>query len=285
MCSTKFIIFASFGLCLLASTVFGQFDGQNGQGFGGQMGGGQGFGGFSGRGGGFGGGRGGGHHHGFGGPFGALTSNLTQEQRQQLKDIMKNDNVTKQQTQDSLRSFFEGIGGDALTRFTEMQTQMESFKAQFSNFTANANLSDAAKTLLTQVQAVKDNMQITRAQEKEQIKALFDGASDEVKQELKSLKHGGGRRGGFGGSMGGFGGQQGGFGGQQGGFGGQQGGFGGQQGGFGGQQGGFGGPRFGGQQGGFGGPRFGGQQGGFGGQQGGFGGWRPQSSTPTVIMA
>uniref|UniRef100_A0A914YC56 Uncharacterized protein n=1 Tax=Panagrolaimus superbus TaxID=310955 RepID=A0A914YC56_9BILA len=119
MCSNKFIIFSSFGLCLLASTVFGQFDGQNSQqqGFGGQMGG-QGFGGFGqgfgGRGGGFGGGRGGGHHGFGGGPFGGLSSNLTQEQRQQLKDIMRNDNVTKQQTQDSLRSFFEGIGGDAL---------------------------------------------------------------------------------------------------------------------------------------------------------------------------
>jgi len=105
-----------------------------------------------------------------------------------------------------------------------MQTKMAAMKAQFSNFTANSNLSDAAKSLLTQVQAVKDNMAITKAQEHEQIKALFDGATTEVKQELKSQKHGGhggGRGGNDGGSMG-MGGGRGGFGGQMGGFGGGQ---------------------------------------------------------------
>ena len=114
---------------------------------------------------------------------------------------------------------------------------MQAHKAQFSNFTAQSNLSDAAKNLLTQVQAVKDNMSITKAQEREQIRALFDGASTEVKQELKSQKHGGhgGRGGRFGGGpmmggRGGFGGP-GNFGGQQqqmggsGGFGNQMGGF------------------------------------------------------------
>uniref|UniRef100_A0A914PSW2 Uncharacterized protein n=1 Tax=Panagrolaimus davidi TaxID=227884 RepID=A0A914PSW2_9BILA len=87
MCSTKFIIFAAFGLCILASTVFGH-------------------------------GGGGRSYHGFG-KF-SRYGNLTQEQRQELKELkqtLKLGNATKQQYQDSLQSFFEGVGGDSLVSF------------------------------------------------------------------------------------------------------------------------------------------------------------------------
>lgn len=55
---------------------------------------------------------------------------------------------------------------------------------------SSANLSDAAKSLLTQEKSIKDNMGLTHAQERDQIKALFDGASEDVKTELKSVKDG-----------------------------------------------------------------------------------------------
>uniref|UniRef100_A0A914YNN1 Uncharacterized protein n=1 Tax=Panagrolaimus superbus TaxID=310955 RepID=A0A914YNN1_9BILA len=69
-----------------------------------------------------------------------------------------------------------------------MQIKHETHKAKFNNFSANLNISENAKTLLSQIQAIKDNMQITKAEEREQIKAIFDEASDEIKQELK-LQH------------------------------------------------------------------------------------------------
>ena len=67
---------------------------------------------WGGRGGGMGGGgRMGGRwgHHG-----GAFGGNLTDAQREELKNIFHNENATKQQTQDALQSFVQGIGGDAL---------------------------------------------------------------------------------------------------------------------------------------------------------------------------
>uniref|UniRef100_A0AC34G201 Uncharacterized protein n=1 Tax=Panagrolaimus sp. ES5 TaxID=591445 RepID=A0AC34G201_9BILA len=65
---------------------------------------------------------------------------------------------------------------------------MESMKSEMERKAseATANLSDAAKSLTTQMKAIHENMSLTPAQEHEQIKALFDGASDEIKNELKS---------------------------------------------------------------------------------------------------
>uniref|UniRef100_A0AC34FJX3 DUF148 domain-containing protein n=1 Tax=Panagrolaimus sp. ES5 TaxID=591445 RepID=A0AC34FJX3_9BILA len=200
MCLNKFTIFSSIALCFFASTVFGYFDSHQQSYHSGRYH-------FDKRHGGFHGGHGRGHH----GLFGGLNSNLTEEQRQELKDIKdiirKNDNnVTKQQAHDILQSFFEGIGGDALAHFNEIQTKFEAIKAKFSNFTANSNLSEAAKNFLSQVEAIRENMQITKAEEHKQIKALFDGASDEIKQELKShRRHGHGHHGFGGRQRGGFG--------------------------------------------------------------------------------
>uniref|UniRef100_A0A914Z9V3 Uncharacterized protein n=1 Tax=Panagrolaimus superbus TaxID=310955 RepID=A0A914Z9V3_9BILA len=50
------------------------------------------------------------------------------------------------------------------------------------------SLSDGAKQLATQMKIIHDNMSLTPIQERDQIKALFDGASDEIKKELKSAK-------------------------------------------------------------------------------------------------
>uniref|UniRef100_A0AC34GK11 SXP/RAL-2 family protein Ani s 5-like cation-binding domain-containing protein n=1 Tax=Panagrolaimus sp. ES5 TaxID=591445 RepID=A0AC34GK11_9BILA len=111
-----------------------------------------------------------------------LENGLTEEQKTQLHTILENDSATKQQKQDSLKSFFDGIGGDVSTNFNEMQSKMESMKSEMENKAseATANLSDSAKSLITQMKAIHENMSLTPAQEHEQIKALFDGASDEI---------------------------------------------------------------------------------------------------------
>uniref|UniRef100_A0AC34FK90 Uncharacterized protein n=1 Tax=Panagrolaimus sp. ES5 TaxID=591445 RepID=A0AC34FK90_9BILA len=41
-----------------------------------------------------------------------LENGLTEEQKTQLHTILENDSATKQQKQDSLKSFFDGIGGN-----------------------------------------------------------------------------------------------------------------------------------------------------------------------------
>uniref|UniRef100_A0AC34GPK7 SXP/RAL-2 family protein Ani s 5-like cation-binding domain-containing protein n=1 Tax=Panagrolaimus sp. ES5 TaxID=591445 RepID=A0AC34GPK7_9BILA len=125
-----------------------------------------------------------------GGPFKELEKGLTEEQKTQLQAIFKNDAATKQQMQDSLKSFFDGVGGDASTKFNEMQSKMETMKSEMETKIneAIASLSDGAKSLATQMKTIHDNMSLTPAQERDQIKALFEGASDEIKKELKSAK-------------------------------------------------------------------------------------------------
>uniref|UniRef100_A0AC34R9C1 Uncharacterized protein n=1 Tax=Panagrolaimus sp. JU765 TaxID=591449 RepID=A0AC34R9C1_9BILA len=68
---------------------------------------------------------------------------------------------------------------------------------------STANLSTDAQTLVAKIKAIKDNGSITFAEERTQIKALIDAASDSVKTELQQLH----------GSFGGPGGEQHGFGG------------------------------------------------------------------------
>uniref|UniRef100_A0AC34FHT7 Uncharacterized protein n=1 Tax=Panagrolaimus sp. ES5 TaxID=591445 RepID=A0AC34FHT7_9BILA len=53
---------------------------------------------------------------------------------------------------------------------------------------ATSNMSDGAKQLVAQIKEIKENMSLTRAGDREQIKALFDKAPEDVKNELKFLK-------------------------------------------------------------------------------------------------
>uniref|UniRef100_A0A914YMD3 Uncharacterized protein n=1 Tax=Panagrolaimus superbus TaxID=310955 RepID=A0A914YMD3_9BILA len=53
---------------------------------------------------------------------------------------------------------------------------------------ATKNMSDGAKQLISQIKEIKENMSLTRSQDREQMKALFDKAPEDIKNELKSLK-------------------------------------------------------------------------------------------------
>ena len=54
---------------------------------------------------------------------------------------------------------------------------------------ATKNLSEPAQKIVEQVKNIKLDMSITPAEDRKQIKALFDAASEEVKTELKTLKN------------------------------------------------------------------------------------------------
>lgn len=63
----------------------------------------------------------GGHPGGpHGGPFGELEKSLTDEQKQQLEAIFKNETATKQQIQDGVAAFFQNIGGDVAVGLTDV---------------------------------------------------------------------------------------------------------------------------------------------------------------------
>uniref|UniRef100_A0AC34G0U5 SXP/RAL-2 family protein Ani s 5-like cation-binding domain-containing protein n=1 Tax=Panagrolaimus sp. ES5 TaxID=591445 RepID=A0AC34G0U5_9BILA len=126
----------------------------------------------------------------FGGIFGDLQNSLNDEQKQQLKAIFTNDALTKQEIQDQIKAYFEKIGGDALNKFNELHGTFETKKDEMIKKVedATSNMSDGAKQLVAQIKEIKENMQITNAQDQEQMKALFDKAPEDVKNELKSLK-------------------------------------------------------------------------------------------------
>uniref|UniRef100_A0AC35GS03 SXP/RAL-2 family protein Ani s 5-like cation-binding domain-containing protein n=1 Tax=Panagrolaimus sp. PS1159 TaxID=55785 RepID=A0AC35GS03_9BILA len=132
----------------------------------------------------------GGHGGPMGGPFGDLEKSLTEEQKTALKAIFTNDALTKQQIMDGVKSYFEQIGGDAATKFSSLNEKMESMKTEFISKAeeASKNFSEASKALIAQIKAIKLDMSLTPAQERTQVKALFDAAPENVKTELKSLR-------------------------------------------------------------------------------------------------
>uniref|UniRef100_A0A914PK93 SXP/RAL-2 family protein Ani s 5-like cation-binding domain-containing protein n=1 Tax=Panagrolaimus davidi TaxID=227884 RepID=A0A914PK93_9BILA len=125
----------------------------------------------------------------FGGPA-ELEKDLSEEQRQKLHEILENNTETKQQIKDNLQSFFDEIGGNISANFNEMQTKMESMKTEMESkqLEAASNLTDSAKSFISQMKDIRENMSITPEKERQQIKELFDGISDEIKNELKSTK-------------------------------------------------------------------------------------------------
>uniref|UniRef100_A0AC35ERP7 SXP/RAL-2 family protein Ani s 5-like cation-binding domain-containing protein n=1 Tax=Panagrolaimus sp. PS1159 TaxID=55785 RepID=A0AC35ERP7_9BILA len=125
----------------------------------------------------------------FGGPA-ELEKDLSEEQRQKLHEILENNSETKQQIKDNLQSFFDEIGGNISANFNEMQTKMESMKSEMEEKQSEAasNLTDSAKSFISQMNAIRENMSITPEKERQQIKELFNGISDEIKNELKSTK-------------------------------------------------------------------------------------------------
>uniref|UniRef100_A0A914YFH7 Uncharacterized protein n=1 Tax=Panagrolaimus superbus TaxID=310955 RepID=A0A914YFH7_9BILA len=131
-----------------------------------------------------------GGHGGPGGPFADLEKILTEDQKAALKAIFQNDSATKQQIFDGIKAYFEGIGGEAAAKFASLHDKMESMKTEFITKAeeASKNFSEPSKQLIAQIKAIKLNMALTPADERTQVKALFDGASEDVKTELKSLR-------------------------------------------------------------------------------------------------
>uniref|UniRef100_A0AC35FFF3 Uncharacterized protein n=1 Tax=Panagrolaimus sp. PS1159 TaxID=55785 RepID=A0AC35FFF3_9BILA len=58
-----------------------------------------------------------GGHGGPGGPMKDLGNGLSDAQKQQLQAIFTDDSLTKQQMKDNLKTFFDGVGGDAAVSF------------------------------------------------------------------------------------------------------------------------------------------------------------------------
>uniref|UniRef100_A0A914R243 SXP/RAL-2 family protein Ani s 5-like cation-binding domain-containing protein n=1 Tax=Panagrolaimus davidi TaxID=227884 RepID=A0A914R243_9BILA len=108
----------------------------------------------------------------------------------ELEKDLKNNSETKQQIKNNLQSFFDEIGGNISANFNEMQTKMESMKSEMESKQSEAasNLTDSAKSFISQMKAIHENMSITPEKEHQQINELFDGISDEIKNELKSTK-------------------------------------------------------------------------------------------------
>uniref|UniRef100_A0AC34FS71 Uncharacterized protein n=1 Tax=Panagrolaimus sp. ES5 TaxID=591445 RepID=A0AC34FS71_9BILA len=117
---------------------------------------------------------------------------LTEEQKLQLHGIAENNSATKQQILDNLKLFIdknrirENASPESIEKDIKMKALKSEFEAKISE--ATAKLLNEAKQLSNLMKKIRENMDITAAQEREQIEKLFNDAPDEIKDEIKSEK-------------------------------------------------------------------------------------------------
>uniref|UniRef100_A0A915EMW8 Uncharacterized protein n=1 Tax=Ditylenchus dipsaci TaxID=166011 RepID=A0A915EMW8_9BILA len=114
---------------------------------------------------------------------------LTAEQNKQFHAIVENPSSTKQQIKDGLKTFFTDIGGSAGAKFAEIEKTIDAKRAEFGATVkeSEGKLSPETKELMEKSRKIKEDMTLTHQQEREQFETLFNGASDKIKNELKSL--------------------------------------------------------------------------------------------------
>ncbi|KAH7697968.1 Brugia malayi antigen [Aphelenchoides avenae] len=142
-----------------------------------------------------------GGHGGPHGPLGAVFDKLTDAQKQELQQISQEQTLTKAQIKQKLEAFEQDLSSDLQTLITNDKQEHDAKKTQFEtqNQAAVGALSANAQTVYQQIKAIKDNENITPEQERDQIKAIIDGADASVKTELENahlLGHGHGPHGG-----------------------------------------------------------------------------------------
>uniref|UniRef100_A0AC34FB81 Uncharacterized protein n=1 Tax=Panagrolaimus sp. ES5 TaxID=591445 RepID=A0AC34FB81_9BILA len=114
---------------------------------------------------------------------------LSPEQREQAKSIATNPTLTKQQVIDGLKSFFQGIGGDAETKFNALFEQFKTVGQKVGEkIKENESLmSEEGKQLLSKAAEIHKNMNISFADEQQQLKEIFDSASPGIKTKIQDI--------------------------------------------------------------------------------------------------
>uniref|UniRef100_A0A915DFX3 SXP/RAL-2 family protein Ani s 5-like cation-binding domain-containing protein n=1 Tax=Ditylenchus dipsaci TaxID=166011 RepID=A0A915DFX3_9BILA len=121
---------------------------------------------------------GGRHHHHL-----SFLANVTDEDKQQLFDIFTNLNITKAQKQTQMQQWAANQSEDVQTALTNLtQSRQNAIQNAFAK--AASNLTEEAASLLTQIQEVVENQDITQLEECSQIQTLLSQADRSVALQL-----------------------------------------------------------------------------------------------------
>uniref|UniRef100_A0A915DV32 SXP/RAL-2 family protein Ani s 5-like cation-binding domain-containing protein n=1 Tax=Ditylenchus dipsaci TaxID=166011 RepID=A0A915DV32_9BILA len=115
-------------------------------------------------------------------PFEFL-ANVTDEDKQQLFDIFTNLNITKAEKQTQMQQWAANQSEDVQTALTNL-TQSRQNATQNAFAKAAYNLTEEAASLLTQIQEVVENQDITQLEECSQIQTLLSEADRSVALQL-----------------------------------------------------------------------------------------------------
>uniref|UniRef100_A0A914P2X3 SXP/RAL-2 family protein Ani s 5-like cation-binding domain-containing protein n=1 Tax=Panagrolaimus davidi TaxID=227884 RepID=A0A914P2X3_9BILA len=103
--------------------------------------------------------------------------------------IVGNPNLTKKQFRDAVDTFASTLPPENKKLYSEWKSRHESKAKQLTDefHTKIASLSAEAQNLAKQMKSIHDNLDITRAAEKEQIHKIRSSASESVRKELKGI--------------------------------------------------------------------------------------------------
>lgn len=123
-------------------------------------------------------------------------------------DIRRNENLTKAEVGKEEDAWASKHNSTIQEIYNEFKVNRTKFEAEIkANITkAAANLSTDAKVVFEKLEAVKDDQNISYREEHQQIKAILDGTTQEIRDEIRKIlpRHprGPGGRGGHGGPRG-----------------------------------------------------------------------------------
>jgi len=122
---------------------------------------------------------------------------LDQAKVTEYHQIFHNTALTKKQFRAAVDQFAATLPEENKNLYSEWKTKHENkhkeFEATFNQKVAG--LSKEAQELANKIKAVHDNLDLTKAEEREQIQALRQGAPDSVRKELKGVFPGHGHHG------------------------------------------------------------------------------------------
>ncbi|KAH7714936.1 hypothetical protein AAVH_17665 [Aphelenchoides avenae] len=116
------------------------------------------------------------------GPFGPAFEKLSPEQKDALKKIFEDQSLTKGQLKQKMEEFTKKLPADLQSAINKAKEDGEKQLASVDE--KAAKLSAGAKALVSKIQVVLKDENITRQQEGEKLKSILDGADKALVKEL-----------------------------------------------------------------------------------------------------
>uniref|UniRef100_A0A0K0FXT3 DUF148 domain-containing protein n=1 Tax=Strongyloides venezuelensis TaxID=75913 RepID=A0A0K0FXT3_STRVS len=116
---------------------------------------------------------------------------MSQEGKEKLKELMEDDSKTKAETDNAINNIIANESEEVKKEFEEVKAKKEQFKNELKTKFQDtiSKLSPEAQNVVSQIESIHNDTNITLKQEIEQIKEVIAKETDEaIKAKLKELK-------------------------------------------------------------------------------------------------